>query len=174
MGRMKSSEMSPIQRRGRNSKKRGYTTEKQLEKFLLSNGIPAERVMLSGALKETNYDGLRGDVNIKLGDKLVRVEVKSRQKLPAYVVGMRHGKPWVVKEIEHLCYLLTEEEFLTMCIDGSLPLHTPRISSARCKQLENWFKQDDADIVAMKEYGKKHFYFAVKHKIVNKMRGRYK
>jgi hypothetical protein len=113
-------------------------------------------------------------VNIELGDKLVRVEVKSRQKLPAYVVGIRHGKPWVVKEIEHLCYLLTEEEFLTMCIDGSLPLHTPRISSARCKQLENWFKQDDADIVAMKEYGKKHFYFAVKHKIVNKMRGRYK
>ena len=70
--------------------------------------------------------------------------------------------------------VISKEEFLTMCIDGSLPLHTPRISSARCKQLENWFKQDDADIVAMKEYGKKHFYFAVKHKIVNKMRGRYK
>ena len=174
MARMKSSEMTPIQRRGRNSKHRGYTTEKQLERFLLNNNIHAERVRMSGALKDIGVEKLRGDVIIWLGDKPIRVEVKSRQKLPAYVVGWSHGKPWVVKEIEHLCYLLTEDEFLTMCIDGSLPLYMPRISAARCKQLENWFKQDEADIVAMKEYGKKHFYFAVKHKTVNKMRGRYK
>lgn len=174
MARIKSSEMTQIQRRGRNNKHRGYTTEKQLEKFLQSNGIPAERVRMSGALKDIGIEKLRGDVLISLGNTSIRVEVKSRQKLPAYVVNIRHGKPWVVKEIEHLCYILTENEFLTMCIDGSLPLCTPRISAAKCKQLEDWFKQDEADIVAMKEYGKRHFYFAVKHKIVNKMRGRYK
>ena len=166
--------MTPIQRMGRRNKRRGYTTEKELERFLNSNGIPADRVSMSGRMKFLKIDKLKGDVNIKLGDKLVRIEVKSRQKLPAYVVGMRHGKPWIVKEIEHLCYILTEEEFLTMCIDGSLPLRTPHINSARCKQLVDWFKQDDADIVAMKEYGKRRFYFAVKHKTVNKMRGRFK
>ena len=166
--------MTPIQRMGRKNKQRGYTTEKQLERFLNENGIPAKRVSMSGRMKFLKIDKLKGDVNIELGDKLIRVEVKSRQKLPAYVVGMRHNKPWIVKEIENLCYILTEDEFLTMCIDGSLPLHTPRISSTRCKQLEDWFKQDEADIVAMKEYGKRHFYFAVKHKTVNKMRGRYK
>ena len=166
--------MTPIQRMGRRNKRRGYTTEKELERFLNENGIPAERVSMSGRMKFLKIDKLKGDVNIKLGEKLIRVEVKSRQKLPAYVVGMSHGKPWIVKEIEHLCYILTDDEFLTMCIDGSLPMYMPRINSARCKQLEDWFKQDEADIVAMKEYGKRHFYFAVKHKTVNKIRGRFK
>lgn len=78
MSRMKSSEMSPIQRRGRNSKHRGYTTEKQLERFLNDNGIPAERVRMSGALKDIGVDKLRGDVLIECGKHSVRVEVKSR------------------------------------------------------------------------------------------------
>ena len=125
--------MTPIQRRGRNNKKRGYTTEKQLERFLNANNIPSERVRMSGSLKDINVDKLRGDVNIKLGNKLVRVEVKSRQKLPSYVVGTRHGKPWNVKEIEHLCYILTGEEFVSLCINNSLPQDGLRISAARCK-----------------------------------------
>ena len=129
---------------------------------------------MSGALKFSKHKELHGDVNIRLGDKLVRVEVKSRQKLPSYVVGMRHNKPWPVKNIEHLCYILTDDEFLTMCIDGSLPMRGLKISAARCKQLEDWFKQDEAEIVAMKEYGKRHFYFAVKYKTANKIRGRFK
>lgn len=166
--------MSPIQRRGRNNKHRGYTTEKQLERFLNNNGIPAERVVLSGGSKCSKYPEDHGDVNIELGDKLIRVEVKSRQKLPAYVVGMRHNKPWRVKEIEHLCYILTEEEFLTLCIDGSLPQIGIKINAARCGTLVNWFKQDDSDIVAMKEFGKRHFYFAVKFKAANKIGGKYK
>ena len=112
MTRLKSSEMSQIQRRGRNSKHRGYTTEKQLERLLNNNGIPSERVRMSGALKDIGIDKLRGDILIKCGSKDIRVEVKSRQKLPAYVVGIRHNKPWNVKEIEHLCFILTEEEFL--------------------------------------------------------------
>lgn len=174
MARIKSSEMTPRQRMGRKNKHRGYTTEKQLERFLNENGIPAERVSMSGRMKFLKIDKLKGDVNIMLGEKLIRIEVKSRQKLPSYVVGMRHNKPWPVKNIEHLCYILTDDEFLTMLIDGSLPMSGLRISSARCKQLEDWFKQDEAEIVAMKEYGKRHFYFAVKYKTANRIRGRFK
>ena len=166
--------MSPIQRRGRNSKHRGYTTEKQLEKFLNNNGIPAERVVLSGGSKYSKSPEYHGDVNISLGNKLIRVEVKSRQKLPAYVVGVRHHKPWNVKEIEHLCYILTEEEFLTLCKEGSLPENRLKINSARCGGLIKWFKQDDSEIVAMKEFGKRSFYFAVKFKTAIKIGGRYK
>lgn len=129
---------------------------------------------MSGGSKRSKSPEYHGDVNIELGDKLVRVEVKSRQKLPAYVVGMWHNKPWPVKNIEHLCYILTDDEFLTMLIDGSLPMSGLRISAARCKQLEDWFKQDEAEIVAMKEYGKRHFYFAVKYKTANRIRGRFK
>lgn len=174
MSKMKTSDMSPKQRMGRRNKHRGYTTEKQLERFLNSNNIPSERVRMSGALKDIGIDKLRGDVLIKYGKKDIRVEVKSRQKLPAYVVGMRHNKPWKVKEIEHLCYILTEDEFLTLCVDGSLPQDGLRISAARCQQLVNWFKQDDSEIVAMKEYGGRHFFFAVKFKTANKIGGRFR
>ena len=129
---------------------------------------------MSGALKDIGVDKLRGDVLMQCGKHSIRIEVKSRQKLPAYVVGMRHNKPWRVKEIEHLCYILTEEEFLTLCIDGSLPQIGIKINAARCGTLVNWFKQDDSDIVAMKEFGKRHFYFAVKFKTANKIGGKYK
>ena len=166
--------MTPIQRRGRNNKHRGYTTEKQLERFLNKNGIPAERVTMSGALKNIGVEKLRGDVIMYCEKTPIRIEVKSRQKLPSYVVGVRHNKPWNVKNIEHLCYILTDDEFLTLLIDGSLPLCGLKISVAKCVQLENWFKQDDSEIVAMKEYGKKKFYFAIKYKTANRIRGRYK
>ena len=129
---------------------------------------------MSGALKDIGIEKLRGDVLIECGKHPIRVEVKSRQKLPAYVVGVRHNKPWRVKEIEHLCYILTEEEFLTLCTDGSLPQDGLKISSAKCKQLVDWFKQDDSEIVAMKEYGSRHFRFAVKFKTANKIGGRYR
>ena len=173
MSRLPTSKMTEAQKRGRNSKHRGYTTEKQLEKFLNDNGIPAERVRMSGALKDIGVDKLRGDVLIQCGKHPIRVEVKSRQKLPAYVVGFRHNKPWNVKEIENLCYILTEDEFLTLCRDGALPENRLKINSARCGGLVKWFKQDDSEIVAMKEFGKRHFYFAVKYKTANKIGGKF-
>ena len=171
---MKSSEMTPKQLMGRRNKHRGYYTEKKLERFLTDNGIPAERVTMSGALKNVRHNDLHGDVNIKLGKSLVRVEVKSRQKLPAYVTGIRHGKTWNVKEIEHLCYILTEEEFLSLCKEGILPENRLKINSARCGGLVKWFKQDDSEIVAMQEYGINKFYFAVKFKTANKIGGKFK
>lgn len=173
MSKMKSSEMTPKQRMGRNSKHRGYTTEKQLERLLNENDIPSERVTMSGALKNIGVDKLRGDVLIHCGKKDIRVEVKSRQKLPAYVVGMRHNKPWKVKDIEHLCHILTQEEFIALCKEGKLPEEGVKISAAKCQQLVNWFKQDESDIVAMKEYGKRQFYFAVKYKTALKIGGKF-
>lgn len=148
--------------------------------FLTKNNIPAKRVVMSGALKKYTEqlaglaENFRGDVIIETKGKPIRVEVKSRQKLPAYIVGMRHNKPWPVKEIEHLCHILTDEEFLTLCIDGSLPQNGLRISAAKCGQLVKWFNQDESEIVAMKEYGKRRWYFAVKFKTALKIGGRYK
>lgn len=70
--------MTPRQRMGRRNKRRGYTTEKQLERFLNENGIPAERVTMSGALKKVGIDKLRGDVIMYCGETPIRIEVKSR------------------------------------------------------------------------------------------------
>ena len=147
--------MSPIQRRGRNNKHRGYTTEKQLERLLNENGIPSKRVPASGRFKNTGVEKLRGDVLITCGKSLIRVEVKSRQKLPAYITGIRNNKPWNVKKIERLCHILTQDEFIALCKVGTLPKEGIKINSNRCGGLTKWFEQDDAEIVAMKEFNKK-------------------
>ena len=148
--------------------------------FLNKHNIPAKRIVMSGALKKYvsqlagGAENYRGDVVIETGGKPIRIEVKSRQKLPAYVVGVRHGKPWKINEITHMCYLLTANEFLQLCSDNVLPEQRQAINAERCKALINWFKQDESDIVAMKEYGKQKWYFAVKFKTALKIGGRYK
>lgn len=135
---------------------------------------------MSGALKKYTEqlaglaENFRGDVIIETQNKPIRVEVKSRQKLPAYVVGMRHNKPWNVKEITHLCYLLTDEEFIGLCKENTLPEDRLKIGAEKCKGLIKWFNQDDSEIVAMKEYGKHKWYFAVKFKTALKIGGKYK
>ena len=183
MSRLKASEMSPKQLTGRRNKHRGYTTEKQLEKFLNSCGIPAERVMMSGALKGIKHDDLHGDVNIKLGDKLVRVEVKSRVKLPRYVTNLYKDRDThevkklpredrVIK-VQDLCYILDQDQFLELMHIGTLPRKGATIGASRCGALEEWFKQDDSQIVAMKEFGKRTWYFAVHIKAVNKVGGKF-
>lgn len=180
MTKPKASELTPRQRIARNNKKRGSSTERALVRFLTSHGIPAKRIVMSGALKKyveqlagiaENY---RGDVIIETKSKPVRVEVKSRQKLPAYVTNIRRGKPWIVKEVTHLCYILTAEEFLKLCSDNILPAERPKISAEKCGALVKWFRQDESEIVAMKEYGKQKWYFAVMFKTALKIGGRYK
>ena len=148
--------------------------------FLNNHNIPAKRIVMSGALKRYveqlagGAENYRGDVIIETNHKPIRIEVKSRQKLPAYVVGIRHGKVWNVKEVTHLCYLLTAEEFLQLCSDNILPEQRLAVSAEKCGQLVKWFNQDESDIVAMKEYGKHKWYFAVKFKTALKIGGKYK
>lgn len=180
MSRLKASELTPKQRIARNNKKRGASTERALVKFLTSHNIPAKRIVMSGALKKYvealagNAENYRGDLIIETQGHPIRIEVKSRQKLPAYVVGFRHNKPWKVKEVEHLCYILKDEEFLALCSDNTLPEDGVKVSASKCQQLVKWFNQDDSEIVAMKEYGKQKWYFAVKFKTALKIGGRYK
>lgn len=182
MSKPKASELTPRQRIARNNKKRGSATERALVRFLNSYNIPAKRVVMSGALKKYVEqfaglsDNLRGDVIIQQSErsKPIRIEVKSRQKLPAYVTNIRRGKPWLVKEITHLCYILTADEFLKLCSENILPDNRLKIGAEKCGALVKWFKQDDSGIVAMKEYGKQKWYFAVKHNIALKIGGMYK
>ena len=175
--------MSPAQLQGRRNKRRGYTTEKQLEKFLNTWGIPAERVTMSGALKRVRHDDLRGDVNIKLGDKLIRVEVKSRVKLPRYVTNLSKDRDThevkklpreerVIK-VQDLCYILDQDQFLELLHVGTLPRKGVTIGASKCSALVDWFKQDDSQIVAMKEFGKRTWYFAVHVKAIKKVGGKF-
>ena len=87
MVKIKTSEMNSKQKQGRQNKNRGYATEKQLVNFLNTNGILAERVILSGRMKHLKSEKLKGDVNIRAECGLVHVEVKSRQKLPASLMN---------------------------------------------------------------------------------------
>lgn len=180
MPKPKASELTPKQKIARNNKKRGSATERALVRYLTEHNIPARRVVMSGALKKYTEqlaglaENFRGDVVIETKSKPIRVEVKSRQKLPAYVVGIRRGKPWPVKEVTHLCYILTDEEFLKLCSDNVLPDERLKIGAEKCGALVKWFNQDESEIVAMKEYAKHKWYFAVKYKTANKIGGKYK
>lgn len=184
MSRLPTSKMNEEQKRGRRNKHRGYTTEKQLEKFLNDNRISAERVYMSGALRRAGFgDKAQGDVNIKCGEHLIRVEVKSRKKLPRYVTNLfvnrkthqTEKKPpeeRVVK-IHGLCAILDQEQFLKYIHTGDLPEIGIEIFGEECKSLREWFKQDDSQIVAMKEFGKRTWYFAVHEKSINKIGGKF-
>ena len=183
MARIKTSEMTPKQKMGRNNKHRGYTSEKQLEKFLNNCGVPAERVALSGALKSFGVEKLRGDVNIKCGNCLIRVEVKSRVKLPRYVTNLQKNpkthevsklpREERVIKVKDLCYVLDQDQFLELLHLGTLPQKGVTIGSSKCNALVEWFKQDDSQIVAMKEFGKRTWYFAVHVKVINKIGGKF-
>lgn len=180
MTRLKSSEMTETQKRGRNNKKRGASVERSLVKWLNTNRIPARRVVMSGALKfhakdlAGDGDNYRGDVLIETNDKPVRFEVKSRKKLPSYVTGEFRGKIKKVSEVEDLCYILNDEEFLCLCFDDVLPNDGEKVKKSKCVTLDQWFEQDEAEVVAMKEFGKQKWYFAVKHSAVKRLGGKYK
>ena len=172
MSRLRSSELSPIQKMGRRNKQRGYEIEKQLEKFLNQQGIPAKRVPASGRFKKVGVDRLRGDVQLEYSHKTLRVEVKSRKKLPRYITNLfinrtthqTEKKPpeeRVVK-IHGLCAILDQDQFLKYIYTGDLPEIGVEIFGEECKSLRDWFEQDDCPIVAMKEFRGTEWFFAVK------------
>jgi hypothetical protein len=66
-------------------------------------------------MKHLKSEKLKGDVNIRAEGGLVHIEVKSRLKLPAYVTGIRNNMRYNVKEVENLCFILTDKEFLDLC-----------------------------------------------------------
>lgn len=75
---------SPVTRRAKRSKKKGYEGEKEVVDLLKKYGIEAERVPLSGALKSKKYSC---DVHIPEIDK--RVEVKRRKS------GLKTIQKWL-------------------------------------------------------------------------------
>ena len=169
MSKKKASELTPIQRMGRQNKRRGYSTEVQLVNFLKKWGVFAKRVVMSGALKSVSKD-LRGDVQIEYKNKNIRVEVKSRKSLPRYVTNLykRQGevkkKPTTdrVIKVKGLCYILDQDQFLEYLHQNSLPKTGITIDKSECNMLNEWFEQDDCQVVAMKEYNQRVWYFAVK------------
>ena len=139
---------------------------------------------MSGAVgKRLQEERMQGDVNIKLGDKLIRVEVKSRQQLPRYVTNLSKDREThevkklpreerVIK-VQDLCYILDQDQFLELLHVGTLPRTGVTIGASKCSALEEWFNQDDSQIVAMKEFGKRTWYFAVHVKVINKVGGKF-
>lgn len=170
MSKKKASELTPIQRMGRRNKHRGYSTEVQLVNFLKKWGVFAKRVAMSGALKNVGVEQLRGDVHIEHEGKTIRVEVKSRKNLPRYVTNL-YKKDGEVKKrptnervikVKGLCYILDQDQFLEYLHIGKLPKTGVTIDKSECTMLQEWFEQDDCQVVAMKEYNQRVWYFAVR------------
>lgn len=161
---------------GRNSKARGASAERSLAKLLSEKyDLPVKRVARSGALKYFagtmvgNSDNYRGDLQLDCGKSKIRIEVKTRVRLPNYI------KDGSVGRVYQYCYLYTMPQFITLLTKGDLVDSTKYkvITTAKCKGLLNWFEQDDSDIVAMKETSKSTWYFAVKEDVIDKIGGKY-
>ena len=141
----------------------------QLVNFLKKWGIFAKRVKMSGALKDLGIEQLRGDVQIEHNGKTIRVEVKSRKNLPRYVTNLykRQGevkkKPTAerVIKVKGLCHILDQDQFLEYLHHGTLPKTGVTIDKSDCTMLQEWFEQDECQVVAMKEYNQRAWYFAV-------------
>lgn len=171
--RLKNSEMTPLQKMGRNSKRRGADGEKALVKLLTKFNVPCKRVAASGALKENasfyvgKKENYQSDVQIIGTKTTIRVEVKTRKVLPAYVTKGN------VPLVEGYCYLMNLDKFLKLLSTANYSYEKTTskiITTARTKEVVRWFKQDEADIVAMRETGKRTWYFAVRLNSLNKIK----
>lgn len=179
MARKKASELTERQRRGRNNKSRGSSVERSLVRWLENHGIHARRVVMSGALKKFSkyfagdMKNFRGDVIIDSHGEQVRVEVKSRKMLPRYVTrtytNRKTGEVLTVPDKDVIkktkdYYILSQDEFVALVKEKRLPRLSPGniLNMETDTELDKWFAQDSAEVVAMKEYGKRTWYFAVK------------
>ena len=85
-------------KRGKRSKRKGYDGEAEVVKLLQKNGIEAERVPLSGALKSEKYSC---DVVLSNGK---RIEVKRRKS------GLKTIQKWL-EEDQNSNYIFFREDY---------------------------------------------------------------
>ena len=167
MPKPRANELSAAGRRGRNSKARGHAAERALAKLLsMGYGLPVKRIARSGALKAQaeqmagNANQYRGDLTLDLPDKSFRIEVKTRSMLPQYVKRCRDILDYDAVEINQSVYVMTLDKFIgalktkdTLCILTG--------QEKTIKALEDWFAQDDSDVVIMRQTGEHTWYVAV-------------
>ena len=161
--------MTPKEKMGRTSKQRGAAAERSLAKLLSEEfGLDVKRVASSGALKfcakklAGEADNYRGDLQLVLNGETYRIEVKTRTSLPKYVTKGKGEK------IKDFCSILSPKQFLSLALNGNLPCGLTEVDP-KCKELHDWFTQDDSHIVAMKERKKNYIEVLVKDKIVKKL-----
>jgi hypothetical protein len=176
MARLKSSEMTEAGRRGRNSKSRGHAAERALAKTLADKfGMSVKRVARSGALKAQaeqmagSADQYRGDLILTCGKQNFRIEVKTRTSLPKYISESIDQNDNIVS-LGGFCWLLSIENFVSMWRFGEeFSGGKTDKDKLKCEVLRKWFSQDSSDIVAMRETGKRTWYFAVKDSVIKKI-----
>ena len=175
MVRPKASELTEAGRRGRNSKARGHAAERALAKLLTEQyGLPVKRVARSGALKAQadqmagKAEQYRGDLLLEWNGKPLRIEVKTRAVLPAYIRDKN------IYLIDGLCWFFGIDNFINLykfgVSYGLASVNKENCTSVdHCKVLQAWFKQDNADIVAVRQTGHREWRFAVKLNVVKKI-----
>jgi hypothetical protein len=181
MPKPRANELSEAGRRGRNSKARGHNAERTLAKLLSNNfGLPVKRIARSGALKaqaeqmagtESQY---RGDLMLEFGKEGIRIEVKTRSKLPKYVTEVDNIlEDYHAIRVNPLFDVMTLDNFVYhLKHKGVVPTLEGK-TIKRTKSVEDWFKQDDSDIVMMKQTGRSKWYVAVKVGVFDRIGGRF-
>ena len=133
--------MTDASKRGKRAKRTGRYSEKALEKLLLSWGLPARRIPLSGSLK---IQGLDSDLRVELKGTEYKVENKKRQTFGRYYKITAKNKAIIVGE----SFVMLSQEAFRLLV-GGYRVEEENIKDKKFKFIHDCFAQDNADITTL-------------------------
>ena len=143
---------------GKSSRDKGAREERRAVAFLQSHGLVAARVAGSGAFASRTTsprmrEALTGDVVVECDRGDLRIEVKARASLPAYLVGqlvMRDD----VTIVPDWCGAQIVRDYMRFGVVEARPASIPQINRATPAYLRNWLAQSPDGVVMMREVRK--------------------
>lgn len=143
---------------GKASRDKGAREERRAVAFLQSHGLVAARVAGSGAFASRTTspkmrEALTGDVVVECDRGDLRIEVKARKSLPAYIVGqlvMRDD----VTIVPDWCGAKIVRSYVRRGAADSRPASIPTINRSTPAYLLKWLAQSPDGVVMMREVRK--------------------
>lgn len=134
------------QARGRANKRAGKSSEKKLLRHLIKAGLNARLVAGSGAYKRFKKDA-DADLRIDFFGVEKKIENKKRKDFSK----IRSMVEQSALKIKNCCYVITEQQFVELFKDGTLPKKFLLVPDKGFAYLHRFFEQDNADIVSLDE-----------------------
>lgn len=141
-------------KRGKSNRRNGRQAERELVKWLNSQGVDATLVPMSGALKSTNViaalgnnefvEKMRGDIKATINGTTYTVESKRDVNTNSLYKKASEG----LYHIKGFAYLLRQDLFVALLVGGHLPSPI-EVDDKGYKKIHGYFNQDDSDIVVI-------------------------
>lgn len=172
----KTKKQSTASKRGRSNRRNGRQAERELAKWLNNNGVEANIVPMSGALKDTNVikalandemiEKMRGDIKVTIGGNVYTTESKRDIHTDSLYKKAEVG----IIHIQGFAYLLRQDLFLAL-INGVDVEVAKEVEDKGFKKIHGYFNQDDSDIVVISRPYCDRLFFLREH-VYGRIRGK--